>query len=129
MRVAQGGFGAEEAIREAHRAAFIQSMNNKARALHMANTHFDDPTGLSPDNLSMARDVVKMAAAASHCLVIGSFTTLPRYEEVVGSRTRFYHNTDPVVLQSDRDVQRAETSTRARLDGASGSTSTCQMAS
>ena len=95
-----------------HRAAFIQSMNNKARALHMADTHFDDPTGLSPDNLSVARDVVKMAAAASHYLVIGSFTTLPRYEEVVGSRTRFYHNTDPVVLQSDRDVQRADLYTR-----------------
>jgi D-alanyl-D-alanine endopeptidase (penicillin-binding protein 7) len=67
----------------------------------MANTHFDDPTGLSPDTLSTARDVVKMAAAASHYPVTGSFTTLPRYEEVVGSRTRFYHNTDPVVLQSD----------------------------
>ena len=54
--------------------AFIQTMNNKARALHMASTHFDDPTGLSPDNLSTARDVVKMAAAASHYPVIGSFT-------------------------------------------------------
>ncbi|SOE87323.1 D-alanyl-D-alanine carboxypeptidase [Burkholderia sp. YR290] len=89
--------------------AFIQRMNNKARALHMASTHFDDPTGLTPDNLSTARDVVKLAAAASHYPVIGSFTTLPRYEEVIGSRTRFYRNTDPVVLQSDWDVQLAKT--------------------
>ncbi|BFG81464.1 hypothetical protein PTKU46_94980 [Paraburkholderia terrae] len=29
----------------------IQTMNNKAPALHMTNTHFDDPTGLSPDTL------------------------------------------------------------------------------
>ncbi|WP_353558770.1 hypothetical protein [Paraburkholderia terrae] len=50
-----------------------------------------------------------MAAAASHYPVIGSFATLPRYEEVVGSRTRFYHNTDPVVLQSDWDVRIAKT--------------------
>jgi D-alanyl-D-alanine endopeptidase (penicillin-binding protein 7) len=80
LRVAQGGFGAEEAIREAPpvKPAFIQRMNNKARALRMSNTHFDDPTGFSPDNLSTARDVVKMAAAASHYPVIGSFTTLPR---------------------------------------------------
>jgi D-alanyl-D-alanine endopeptidase (penicillin-binding protein 7) len=59
--------------------AFIQTMNNKARALHMADTHFADPTGLSPDNLSTARDIVKMVDAASHYPLIDSFTTLPRY--------------------------------------------------
>jgi D-alanyl-D-alanine endopeptidase (penicillin-binding protein 7) len=89
--------------------AFVAQMNQKARALHMANTHFDDPTGLSPDNLSTALDVVRMAVAASHYPLIGSFTTLPRYEEAIGSRTRFYRNTDPIVLWSDWDVQLAKT--------------------
>ncbi|MBP0588562.1 serine hydrolase [Paraburkholderia sp. LEh10] len=90
-------------------AAFILTMNNKARALHMMDTHFDDPSGLSPDNLSTARDVVKLAAAASRYPLIGSFTTLPDYEEVVGSRMRLYRNTDPVVLWQDWDVQLAKT--------------------
>lgn len=89
--------------------AFMRKMNYKARELHMADTHFDDPTGLSPENLSTARDVVKMAEAASHYPLIGTFTTLPRYEEAIGSRMRFYRNTDPIVDRPDWDVQLAKT--------------------
>ncbi|QCP50866.1 D-alanyl-D-alanine carboxypeptidase [Trinickia violacea] len=89
--------------------AFIQKMNEKAHALHMANTHFDDPTGLSPDNLSTARDVVMMAEAAAHYPLISEYTTLPRYEEEIGTRTRFYHNTDPIVRTADWDVLVAKT--------------------
>ncbi len=89
--------------------AFIRKMNEKARAMHMANTHFDDPTGLSPDNSSTARDVVKMAAAAAHYPLIGEYTTLPGFEEAIGTRTRFYHNTDPIVRLADWDVLVAKT--------------------
>ncbi|MEX3951797.1 D-alanyl-D-alanine carboxypeptidase family protein [Paraburkholderia sp. EG287B] len=89
--------------------AFIRLMNEKARALHMANTHFDDPTGLSPENLSTARDVVKMADAAARYPLISEYTTLPRYEEAIGTRTRFYHNTDPIVSSADWDVLVAKT--------------------
>ncbi|HXZ08224.1 MAG TPA: serine hydrolase [Paraburkholderia sp.] len=90
-------------------SAFIRTMNHKAHELHMTDTHFDDPTGLSPDNRSTARDIVKMAQAASHYPLIGEFTTLPRYEEEIGSRTRFYHNTDPIVARPEWDVQLAKT--------------------
>ena len=90
-------------------AAFIRQMNEKARALHMANSHFDDPTGLSPENLSTARDVVKMAGAAAHYPLISEYTTLPRYEEAIGTRTRFYHNTDPLVSSADWDLLVAKT--------------------
>jgi serine-type D-Ala-D-Ala endopeptidase (penicillin-binding protein 7) len=34
--------------------AFVQKMNDKARALGMAATQFDDPTGLSAANVSTA---------------------------------------------------------------------------
>lgn len=90
-------------------SAFIHKMNEKARALHMANTHFADPTGLSPDDFSTARDVVKMAQAAAHYPLISEYTTLPRYEQQIGSRTRFYHNTDPIVRAADWDVLVAKT--------------------
>nr|WP_233465146.1 hypothetical protein [Paraburkholderia madseniana] len=50
-----------------------------------------------------------MAEAASHYPLIGDFTTLPQYEEAVGSRTRFYRNADPVVDWPDWDVQLAKT--------------------
>jgi D-alanyl-D-alanine endopeptidase (penicillin-binding protein 7) len=90
-------------------SAFIRQMNHKARELHMTDTHFDDPTGLSPDNLSTARDIVKMAAAASRYPLIGAFTTLPRYEETIDGRIRFYRNTDPIVFRPDWDIQLAKT--------------------
>ena len=90
-------------------SAFIQQMNLKAHALHMTDTHFDDPPGLSPDNVSTARDVARMANAASHYPIISSFTTLSAYEQTIGSRIRSYHNTDPVVRWADWDVQLAKT--------------------
>lgn len=90
-------------------SAFIEQMNLKARGLNMSGTHFEDPTGLSPNNVSTARDVVKLAIEASHYPMISSFTTLTAYEQTVGSRTRFYRNTDPVVRWTDWDVQLAKT--------------------
>ncbi|MFM0327555.1 serine hydrolase [Caballeronia glebae] len=89
--------------------AFVQKMNDKARALGMATTQFDDPTGLSAANVSTARDLVRMADAASHYALIAAFTVLPRYEETIGARTRFYRNVDPVVDWPDWSVQLAKT--------------------
>ena len=91
------------------KSAFIYQMNVKAHALRMANTHFDDATGLSPDNVSTARDVIRMVVEASHYPLISSFTTLSTYEQTIGNRTRFYHNTDPVVRWPDWDILIAKT--------------------
>ncbi|WP_323123055.1 serine hydrolase [Burkholderia alba] len=46
------------------RPAFVAAMNRKARALGMVNTHFVNATGLSPRNVSTARDLAKLVAAA-----------------------------------------------------------------
>ena len=77
--------------------AFIQRMNEKARELGMTHTHFDDPTGLSAQNVSTARDVLKMADAASHYPLVREFSTLTHYAEDVGTRTLLYRNSDPLV--------------------------------
>src|SRR5258706_911808 len=45
--------------------AFIASMNQKAAQLGMVNSHFEDPTGLAPDNVSTPEDLPKMVAAAN----------------------------------------------------------------
>jgi len=39
-------------------------MNQKAKSLRMFNTSFVDPTGLSPENQSTARDVFKLVRVA-----------------------------------------------------------------
>ena len=43
---------------------FINAMNAKAQLLGMSSTHFRDPTGLNPGNISTARDLALMIDAA-----------------------------------------------------------------
>lgn len=46
--------------RQHSRNGFIQSMNNLAQKNKLYNTSFEDPTGLSKNNVSTARDLFKM---------------------------------------------------------------------
>lgn len=49
---------AAEALAAKHgRAAFIKEMNNWVNSIGAYRTHFTDPSGLSPSNLSTARDI------------------------------------------------------------------------
>ena len=43
---------------------FVAAMNAKAAALGMTDTRFVDPSGLSPSNVSSARDLARLVAAA-----------------------------------------------------------------
>ena len=46
--------------------AFIKKMNQKAKALHLTNTHFADPAGLNDDgNYTTARELTQLASEAS----------------------------------------------------------------
>jgi D-alanyl-D-alanine endopeptidase (penicillin-binding protein 7) len=55
--------------------AFVVAMNDKARSLGMADSHFADPAGLRPDNLATASDLAKMIAAAEDYPFIKRATT------------------------------------------------------
>lgn len=46
------------------RSAFLEAMNNRAKGLGMAKTHFDDPSGLANTNLSTAHDVSQLLIAS-----------------------------------------------------------------
>ncbi len=43
------------------RASFINQVNTKAAAIGLTKTHFEDPSGLSPQNVSTARDLARLA--------------------------------------------------------------------
>ncbi|MDO8183474.1 MAG: serine hydrolase, partial [bacterium] len=43
------------------RANFINQINNKAAAIGLTKTNFSDPSGLSPQNVSTARDLARLA--------------------------------------------------------------------
>jgi len=53
---------AEALAETAGREKFITRMNKLVEELGMTDTHFDDPSGLSPDNVSSSDDLVKLIA-------------------------------------------------------------------
>src|SRR5271166_3476243 len=63
--------------------ACIAAMNRKARELGMMHTRFEDPTGLTSDNVSTASDLALMVqAAAGYPLIRDATTTASHYVEV-----------------------------------------------
>ena len=86
-------------------AAAVAAMNAKARMLGMQDTRFHDSTGLNCDNVSTARDLVKMVAAASNYALISQYTTTASHS-VDGSRGRElrFNNTNPLVKNASWDI-------------------------
>ena len=67
---------------------FIAAMNAKAAALDMNDSRFVDPTGLSPHNVSSARDLVKLVRAAHDYSAIREFSTQSRATVRVSEKGR-----------------------------------------
>ncbi|HEX9664697.1 MAG TPA: hypothetical protein VGA49_02640, partial [Patescibacteria group bacterium] len=59
---------------------FADLMNAKADSLKMNNSHFIEPTGLSPLNVSTARDVLKLARAAFADEKISEILRIKKYQ-------------------------------------------------
>ncbi|MDD5297093.1 MAG: D-alanyl-D-alanine endopeptidase [Rhodocyclaceae bacterium] len=77
--------------------AFVEAMNQKSRELGLKETRFFDPTGLNAGNVSSARDLAKMVAAASKYPLIREFTTTAEYQVPLGRHVRTFHNTNSLV--------------------------------
>ena len=84
--------------------AFVRTMNVKAKALGMSQTHFDDASGLSSLNVSNARDLVKLVNAVSRDSRIREFSTLRSHEVRLGKRMFMYRNTNLLVGKPDWDI-------------------------
>lgn len=59
--------------------AFVKAMNAKAQELAMYDSYFVEPTGLSADNVSTARDLAKMVSAAYQYGEIREYSTTTRH--------------------------------------------------
>ncbi|TDN69554.1 D-alanyl-D-alanine endopeptidase [Paraburkholderia sp. BL10I2N1] len=86
------------------RPAFIAAMNAKAKALGMNDTHFENPTGLTSQNVSSARDLVKMVNAAYQYPMIRRFSTDRSYEVNTGKRMLAYNSTNALVRNPTWDI-------------------------
>lgn len=89
--------------------AFLSAMNVKAQSLGMRDTRFEDPTGLSSNNVSTAHDLAKMVAAAYRYPLIREFSTTSESTVDVGGRELAFRNTNPLVKNSAWDVGLSKT--------------------
>jgi len=89
----------------------VAAMNAKAAALDMRDSRFVDPTGLSPNNVSSARDLVKLVRAAHEYSLIREYSTKDRAMVRVSDRGRplSYHNTNGLVRAHRWDVELSKT--------------------
>ncbi|AOB30332.1 D-alanyl-D-alanine carboxypeptidase [Bordetella sp. H567] len=90
--------------------AFVKAMNAKARDLGMMDTHFVEPTGLSSENVSSPRDLVRLLRAASQRPMIHRYTTDTEYDVDMGKgHTRTFRNTNALVRNADWDIKVSKT--------------------
>jgi serine-type D-Ala-D-Ala endopeptidase (penicillin-binding protein 7) len=90
---------------------FTAAMNAKAAALDMKDSRFVDGTGLSPLNVSSARDLVKLVRAAHDYPLIREYSTKDRATVRVSAKGRplSFANTNGLVRAHQWDVGLSKT--------------------
>jgi len=89
--------------------AFVAAMNAKARALGMNDTRFVDPTGLSSGNVSSARDLARLVAAAHEFPLIRKYSTRESATVHALGRSLGYRNTNGLVRSAQWDIGLSKT--------------------
>ncbi|MBL8430285.1 MAG: D-alanyl-D-alanine endopeptidase [Dechloromonas sp.] len=84
--------------------AFVQAMNRKAHALGMYHSRFEEPTGLSSNNVSTAHDLARMVAAAARYPEIRSYSTTAEAKIELNGRIRDFHNTNALVRSDTWEI-------------------------
>lgn len=89
--------------------AFVLAMNAKAREIGLAETRFEDPTGLTSANVSSARDLVKMVAAAHNYPLIREFSTTSEKEMRIAGKQQMFRNTNQLVRSPGWEIGLSKT--------------------
>lgn len=85
-------------------SAFVQAMNKKAQALGMYNSRFEEPTGLSSNNVSTAHDLARMVTAAARYPEIRQYSTTAEARVDLNGRVRDFHNTNALVRSDTWEI-------------------------
>ena len=83
---------------------FVKAMNDRAKGLGMASTHYVEPTGLSSRNQSSATDLAVLVGAAYDVPLMRELSTSPGREVAVGRRTLQYNTTNRLVKSPNWDI-------------------------
>lgn len=93
--------------------AFVEAMNQKAKQLGMRDTHFVDPTGLNPNNVSTAMDLARMVNAGYGYNLIRDFTTTQSVELAFPHARRIrpvaFRNSNALVRNGEWDIGLSKT--------------------
>lgn len=84
--------------------AFLEAANAKAKLLDMNDSHFADPTGLNPANVSTAVDLIKLVRAAHEYPLIREYSTSPQYEVTIKGRRHVFGSTNGLVRADDWNI-------------------------
>lgn len=85
-------------------AFFVERMNEKALELGLENTHFADPSGLNPANVSSAYDLSRLITFAAGDERISPVMRKAHYSVTTSRRTVNINNTNRLVLGGDVEV-------------------------
>ncbi|MDR1647568.1 MAG: serine hydrolase [Zoogloeaceae bacterium] len=81
--------------------AFVAAMNRKARALGLRYTYFEEPTGLSSNNVSTPRELSLLTAAAHQYSKIREYSTMAQAQLDTGLSVLTFNNTNALIKSSD----------------------------
>lgn len=89
--------------------AFVAAMNRKAKSLGMSRTFFEEPTGLSSNNVSTARDLAKMVQAAQDYPQIREASTTAEARVDLGTHLTDFHNSNALVRGGEWEIGLSKT--------------------
>ncbi len=91
--------------------SFVDAMNAKALALGMTQTRFQDPTGLSPHNVSTANDLARLVRAAAQYPLVRAYSTTPAHfvEVQPGGQMLAFNNSNALVKNDAWDIKLQKT--------------------
>jgi D-alanyl-D-alanine endopeptidase (penicillin-binding protein 7) len=90
--------------------AFVAAMNEMAAELGMHDTRFVDPTGLSPKNVSSARDLAKLVRAAHGYPTIREYSTRDKATVLLSGKQKMnYRNTNGLVRNARWEIDLSKT--------------------
>lgn len=90
-------------------AGFVKAVNAKVRSLGLTKTRIAEATGLSPDNLSTAKEMAVITAAAARYREIERITSVKKASATVDGRPRELRNTNRLVGTKGWDIRVSKT--------------------
>jgi serine-type D-Ala-D-Ala endopeptidase (penicillin-binding protein 7) len=88
---------------------FIDKMNDKAKELNLEATHYADPCGLDPNNVSSAFDMAQLISFAANDERISSIMRMSEDTVFTSRRTITVHSTNKLLAGGDVPVRGGKT--------------------